>query len=124
MRWPPGNRVRRMAQTLGAASCAGLVALWIVFLFLNPYSRSGLTIASYFMGGVMGSAAVAGIYAFLHPRPPLLYLIFIVSFFPVGLYFLLSPGVFRLVGYLNIAQLIATVVLHADVRRATVSVGA
>jgi hypothetical protein len=61
----------------------------------------------------MALLAVAGLLASLRGNPYLLLLAFGVSFVPVGLYMLGLPGLFRGIGWLNLAWLAAAVLMIA-----------
>jgi hypothetical protein len=44
-----------------------------------------------------------------------MYLLFFVSFFPVGVYVLAGPGVFSAIGWLNLTYLVGAVLVHLAV---------
>ena len=105
-------------QLLGTAAWVGSIVLWIVFLYFNPYSRSGLTPGSYVIVIFMIALGVLGVYGTWTRRPGLLYLVVGLSFCPVGFYVLLTPGIFRAIGVLNLLALLAAILLQRRVRTA------
>jgi len=90
------------------------VALWGVFLFRNPYAApaEGRVLLFGFLMMVAGtvSAVAAALGAHLA-----MYLLFFVSFFPVGLYVLAGPGIFGAIGWLNLAYLASAILVHRPV---------
>lgn len=114
---PAGNRLPGV-QLLGVLVWLGTIALWIVFLYFNPYSRSG-TVGTYVVGMTMIAVAAVGVYSSWLAKPSLLYFAVVLSLCPEGLYTLLTPGVFCLIGLLNLVALVCAVVLHRRIRTAT-----
>jgi hypothetical protein len=55
----------------------------------------------------MGLLALMGIFATLFERPFLMLVIFLFSFFPIGLYMLGVPSIFFLIGVSNLLYLAA-----------------
>jgi hypothetical protein len=108
----------RAIQLLGTAAWVGSIVLWIVFLWFNPYSGSGRTIGTAVVVTLMIALGVLGVYGTWTRRPGLLYLIVGLSFCPVGFYVLLTPGIFRAIGILNLLALLAAILLHRLVRTA------
>lgn len=106
----------------GAAVAAGLgtTALWAFVAFDGP--QGGLAIAvgpSFWVAWMtftaLGLVAAAG--ALL--RAPLVTLVAgFVSLVPVGLYFLVLPGVFRWIGLLDVLLVVAAGITWAGVRGA------
>jgi short subunit fatty acids transporter len=66
----------------------------------------------------MIALGVLGVYGMWTRRPGLLYLVVVLSFCPVGFYFLLTPGIFRAIGILNLLALLAAILLHRRVHAA------
>jgi hypothetical protein len=100
------------------ATCAALaaLALWLVFLFANPYSPPAQGRVLTF-GGLMILATILSAIAAMLGAHLAMYLLFFVSFFPVGLHVLSGPGVFSAIGWLNLVYLAGAVLVH----RATVA---
>jgi hypothetical protein len=75
------------------------IVLWTVLWFFNPYAQSeAITIP----GVIMLFAAVAGLVSSYSQKPKLLLALALVSFIPIGLYLLGTPGIFLIIGVLNI----------------------
>jgi hypothetical protein len=107
----------RAGRLIGLAAAAGVVALWGVFLFRNPYSspaedRTFLVGVTMMVGGGMAAAAAA------YGAHVAMYLLFFVMFFPLGLYVWFTPGVFRAIGWLQLAYLCAAVLVHVGIMQA------
>ena len=80
-------------------SWVSTIGLWIVLWFFNPYAQSEtITIP----GVIMLFAAVAGVVGSYCRKPILLLALALVSFIPIGLYLLGTPGIFLIIGILNI----------------------
>lgn len=101
----------RAGRVIGVAAALGAAALWLVFLFRNPYAgatpRAVLT-----FGGLMTFASVVAAAAAARGAHLAMYLLFAVSFFPVGAYVLLGPGVFSAIGWLNLVYLAGAMLVH------------
>jgi hypothetical protein len=105
----------RAIQLLGTGAWVASIALWIVFLWFNPYSPSGITPGTYAIVIFMIALGVLGVYGTWTRRPGFLYVVVGLSFCPVGLYVLLTPGIFRAIGILNLLALSAAILLHRRV---------
>ena len=104
-------------RLIGLAAAAGVIALWGVFLFYNPYAappedRTFLLGITMMLGGGIAAAAAA------YGAHLAMYLLFFVMFFPLGLYVWLTPGVFRAIGWLQLAYLGAAVLVHLGIMQA------
>ena len=102
---------------VGLAAAVGVIALWGVFLFRNPYSpppqdRTFLVGVTMMIGGAMAAAAAAS------GAHVAMYLLFFVMFFPLGLYVWLTPGLFSAIGWLQLAYLGAAVLVHVGIVKA------
>lgn len=101
----------RAGRLVGAIAALGTIALWAVFLFRNPYASptgEATHLIGYTMmvGGAMAAAAAArGAYLGM-------YLLFFVMFVPVGLYLLMTPGVFSAIGWLQLGYLAAAILVQ------------
>ena len=109
----------RAGRLIGLATAVGVVVLWGVFLFRNPYAPSSpdrmfLIGITMMIGGAMAAAAaVSGAHLAM-------YLLFFVMFFPLGLYVWLTPGVFSAIGWLQLAYLGAAVLVHLGIVQAKI----
>ena len=101
-------------RTIGCIAALSAVALWGLFLFRNPYAApaEGRVLLFGFLMMVAGtlSAVAAALGAHLA-----MYLLFFVSFFPVGLYVLAGPGIFSAIGWLNLTYLASAILVHRPV---------
>ncbi len=101
------------------ASCVGLIAslgsllLWLMFLFVNPYSTAEIGGVTYILALGMCSLSVLGILACRKGRLSLMYLVFLGSL-PAGLYFVLTPGVFKWLGLFCMLYLASTIGMTVD----------
>ena len=108
--------MRTAGRVLGTVAALGAALLWALFLFRNPNAPPAegraITFGGLMMLSALLSAGAAGLGAHLG-----MYLLFFVSFFPVGMQTLMGPGLFTLVGWLNLAYLASAVLVHRAVRR-------
>jgi hypothetical protein len=98
------------------ATCAALAALtlWAIFLFGNPYApRAQGRVLTF--GGLMVLSAIVSAGAAALGAHLAMYLLFFVSFFPVGAYVLSGPGIFSAIGWLNLAYLAGAMLVHRAV---------
>lgn len=111
---PHKNAAFRTGQLLAIASAIVTIALFIVFFFFNPYGQVEQPSSATFgrMIHLMVSAALAAMGGIQGKRSWLV-AAFAIGFFPwwIGLYLLLSPGIFKWIpigqfGYLAAAWLI------------------
>jgi hypothetical protein len=80
-----------------------VVVLWTILWFFNPYTsrEEAITIP----GLVMILVAIFGIFGSVKRSGIAQLLASLVSILPIGLYLLGTPGVFALIGVLNIAAI-------------------
>jgi hypothetical protein len=109
--------MRAVGRILSACAALGAAVLWAMFLFGNPYAPQAqgraLTFGSLMMLSALVSAAVAARGAHLG-----MYLLFFVSFFPVGMSAMSGPGLFSAIGWLNLLYLAGAVLVHLGVLKA------
>lgn len=98
-------------RVVGCMAALGAVALWGVFLFRNPYDAPARGPALLFGSLMMLAGTVSAIAAALGAHLAM-YLLFFASFFPVGLYVLIYPGLFRSIGLLHLLYLVSAMVVH------------
>jgi hypothetical protein len=109
--------MRLAGRLIGLASAAGVMVLWGVFLFRNPYASPSpegtilLGVTMMIGGGIAAAAAARGAHLAM-------YLLFFVMFFPLGLYVWFTPGVFSAIGWLQLAYLGAAVLVHVGILQA------
>ncbi len=90
----------RSGQFIGGAVSLGLVVLWLVFAFFNPYGKQGQTPQTWVTVAVMIALAIAGLAFALTRRAAGVLIVAGASLLPVGLYLLGTPGLFRWIGIL------------------------
>src|SRR5205823_2487466 len=98
-------------RVAGVLVSGAAVAVWIAFLFRNPYAAPAEGRVLLFGGLMILASLLAGAAAAFGAHLAM-YLLFVLSFFPVGLYVMLGPGVFQAVGWLNLAYLACAVLVH------------
>lgn len=103
--------MRSAGRIIATTAALGAVALWAIFLFRNPYAPPAKGVSLTFGGLMMVSAIVCAGAAALGAHLAM-YLLFFVSFVPVGVYVLLGPGVFSAIGWLNLVYLIGAILVH------------
>ncbi len=101
----------RLAGLLGALAAA---ALWIVFMFFNPYASPNQSpdpeLGLYVMATMMILLAAAVAWAVVNVKPLILLGAFIGSFVP-GFYVLLTPSIFKWIGVANLLYLVALLLI-------------
>ena len=102
---PSMNRYQ-LAKGLGVAAAGAMIVLWVVFLFFNPYD-GGFRVGLVAEGMLL--CAVVALMACLHGSRGWMVALFVVSFVPVGLYLLGTPGVFLWIGVANLLYLASAV---------------
>lgn len=101
------DRRIKLWRIAGAAIWVSTLALWVVLWFFNPYSSTGEAIT--IPGMIMILAALVGVFASMKGSGVGQLLAALVSIFPIGLYVLGTPGIFALIGVLNILAIIPAV---------------
>ena len=91
-----------ISRLLGLGASVGALGLWGVFSFLNPYGNQGITGGVYLVAASMALLTIVGLVATLQEKPYLMLAVFGLSFIPVGLYLLGTPGLFRWIGIFNL----------------------
>ena len=107
-----------MGRALGTLAALGAGVLWAIFLFRNPYA-SAAEGPTLLFGRLMILASLIGLVAAARGAHLAMYLLFVVSFVPVGFYVMLGPGIFQAIGWLNLAYLAAAWMVHRGVQRKT-----
>lgn len=101
--------IQKFARLLGVISAGAGLILWAylaLILSADPGQPDAVRNAVF-----LGLLALMGIFASLFERPFLMLVIFLFSFFPIGLYMLGVPSIFFLIGVNNLLYLAAAVVL-------------
>lgn len=103
-------------RLVGTVTAGTATALWLVFLFRNPYAAQPPNDAQLLFGMLVTLASALAAAAAALGAHLAMYLLFFVLFVPAGFYVLLSGGVFGMIGYLDLAYLGAAVLVHHAVR--------
>lgn len=109
----PGNRAAErivlvLARIVGLVAALSAIVLYGVLLFHSP-DRGPYPVAA-----AMVLLALVVIWGVIADRPVPVLAAFLLSLFPVGLYFLGTPGIFAWIGVMNVFYLVAgaLLVLH------------
>lgn len=112
-----------MGPLTALGRAAGLLAslltsgLWLVFLYSAPVTESGASAATFFVVLLMVAIATLGLLAAWRNRPYLMLAVFVFSFFPMGLYLLATPALYRWIGVFDFLFLVAGVLMVLGARR-------
>src|SRR5918992_6012898 len=102
--------MRTAGRMLSVCAALGAAVLWAMFLFRNPYAPPAQGRALTF-GGLMLLSALVSAAAAVRGAHLGMYLLFFVSFFPVGVSALSGPGLFSGIGWLNLLYLTGAVLV-------------
>ena len=97
----------QVIRLIGLTGAGVSLVLYGCFVFFNPYSDQGLNPQVYIVVILMSLLALLAGWAAIKFKPGWLLAAFLLSFFPVGLYLLGTPGVFRWIGLGNLLYLLA-----------------
>jgi hypothetical protein len=104
----------RMPYAMGVVCGAAAFILWAIFLFWNPYRAPD--VQSALIPAVMSVLVLCGIGAALL-RAPWGMLVFGAAALPIGLYVLLTPGIFKFIGVATIGFVLAALCAVAAARK-------
>jgi hypothetical protein len=107
-------RLRTAGRVVGTAAALGAMVLWAIFVFRNPYGPPAVG-RLFTFGGLNMFCALVAAGAAARGAHVGMYLLFFVSFFPVGLNAMLGPGIFAGIGWLNLVYLAAAVLVHRGI---------
>lgn len=102
------KRFKHPERWLGALSAAAGLILWLTLMYINQFYPEVVTEDTWTTTAVMAGLKLVGIVTALAGRPLLMVLIFLVSFFPAGLYLLGVPTIFRLIGVSDLLFLVSS----------------
>jgi len=106
------------SYALGSAAAGAATILWLVFLFWNPYRQTDSQGAV--ISVIMCVISLLALGAALLEAPVAMLLFGGVALVPVGLYLLLTPGIFAFIGVADIVVVLAGIwALWARYRRST-----
>jgi len=101
--------IYKTAKVVGVLSAVAALILWAMLMLTwleYPEQPSAPITAA-----IMGVLVLGGALAALFERPFLMVVIFLFSFFPIGLYLLGVPSAYRLIGVFDLLYLLSAVVL-------------
>lgn len=105
------GRVVWVARAAGLLAAGVVIALSAVLVLANPYASDTLSSATGLIMGLLCALALVAAWGAIARRPLLLLLAFAASFFPLGLYLLGTPGIFRWIGVAHLVYLIVGLAL-------------
>jgi len=124
-----GRSVGIAGRSLGVIASVGAIVLWVIFIFQSPYidfvTGPQATIApdgrliftkAMLFGSLMILASSVSAVASVRGAHLAMYMLFAVSFFPVGIYVMLGPGIFQAIGWLNLIYLVGALIVHIDLK--------
>lgn len=91
-------------------------SFWIVLWFLNPYSMEKASNIITIPGVFMAIICLLGVAGSIKRKPILMALVSILSFIPIGWYLLFSPGIFKIIGWLNIFCFVISLFMFFSLR--------
>lgn len=94
-------------RILGVLAILGVIALWLVFLFSNPYGNQGLSGESALTVGIALILAALGLLFSLAGRGLWMTFFAAAMFVPTGFYVVGTPGIFQWIGILELVFLAA-----------------
>jgi hypothetical protein len=100
-----------LARLAGLTAAALSTALYGKLLFFDAYTREVVDAGTYKACGAMVLLACLGMWGVMRGQPVPVLLAFLGSFFPVGLYFLGTPGIYAWIGVLDVLYLVAGALL-------------
>ncbi len=106
-----GSITARIGKWSGIFSAAAAVIFWAIFAVKNQLYPDLITGDAWMKTLVMLLIAAAGLLAAVWQEARLMILIFLLSFFPVGLSLLGTPSIFRLIGIADLLFLLSGLLL-------------
>lgn len=97
--------------SIGSAICILLIGLWFVFIIKSTNPAYKVSSESYLIQVGMVGLALLGVLGFRFNQAIIVILAGLVSFFPIGLYVLGAPSIFRLIGVLDLVMIVLGVIL-------------
>ncbi len=113
---PDRARVALVARGVGVSASVLAAVGWLVFMFRHPSAPPAEGV-SLLIGITMTIACIVAVGAAVRGAHIGMYLLFLVSFLPMGLQTLSSPGVFQAIGWCNLVFLASAVCIHVSLPR-------
>jgi len=108
----------KIARLMSLVSAAGALGLYAVLVWANPYSSGALTLPIV----VRMLVGFVGLFVAFKTWRYWMLLMFALSFVPLGVYMLGTPGMFRWIGILDLLYLVAGLLLFVKPETAKVVV--
>ncbi len=110
-RWMPGKSIvkkirHKVGQFIGGVSGVGACGLWLTAMW-SPALDFTLSGPSFVVGFVMALFAIGAIIASVRDHSVVLIVLFLASFFPVGVYFFSATHWLHWIGVFNVGYLVA-----------------
>jgi hypothetical protein len=99
----------RLAVSLGVFASTSMLIVWLAFAIHSRNTPQSTTPETWLRIAEMAALAGVGLLASLKQWTLIMLAVFLASFYPVGLYLLGVPSVFRLIGVADLLYLVATV---------------
>ncbi len=99
-----------LAKWLGVGSAIIALILWLILANKTQFYPSITTKGTWIVIALMILLAIFGVTSAITEKPFLMILVFLLWFFPVGLYMLGLPSIFRLIGFSNLLFFISSIV--------------
>lgn len=106
-----GSTAASLGGALGLVSAGGALVLSVGLPLVSPYGRNGATAGTTAVFFGLAALALVALWASATRRPGWLVVIFVLSFLPVGLYLLGTPGLFRWIGICQAGYPVAAILL-------------
>lgn len=111
-----GRALQQLGRWLGVSACLALVPFWLVFVHRGLQLENGLQLRTIVLVGVLVCLALVGAAASWRLAVGWMLSVALVSFVPIGMYFLLSRGLARLIGATYVVFLLAVAAAWAGRR--------
>jgi hypothetical protein len=96
------------AASLGVFASTAMLVLWVALAVISRNYPQSIPSDTWLRIAEMAAFAIVGLLASLKKWPLLMLAAFLASFFPIGLYMLGVPSIFRLIGIADILYFVAT----------------
>ena len=106
-----------LARLIATASALTVVTLVGIYLFDNPYSVADINRSTQWIMTILVVMSLVAASAAWQQKTLIVTICFATSFVPVGLYLLLTPGIFALLGVAHLGFLLSALLLARAHRR-------
>lgn len=102
---------------LGVMAAVVTILLWVMFIMADPYGDDEAKWAGFLVIAIMLGFSFLAIWSSITKRIFWLCIAFLVSFFPIGLYMLLTPSVSKWIGIGNLVYLVSAIGMYVQIRK-------